>query len=146
MENLIFEKIDRMIHGKLSLTIQYARETAEAQGFGEGYCWGKERISRIVGWESCYRGDGSPERARVRDLLKSSAAYDAAIKRLEAECIKGDERRLENLELGTGFSPITEEFLRRETDRNEWEKRGIYAEILASDSCFCQEKRCDHGL
>lgn len=98
MEKLTFEKIDGLLHGKLSLTIQGAREVAEAQGFGRGYAWGKDRILGMVGWESQYCARGDPEKAKIKKLLKSSEAYYAVIKKLEAECIKGNERHLEDLE------------------------------------------------
>ena len=131
MTELTFEKLDKMLHGKLSLTIQYARELAEERGFGKGYGWGKDRISRMVGWESCYRADGSPKSERLRDLLKTSRAYYATIKQLEAECIEGNERHLEDLDREAGLSPVSTECLMQEKMRNEREKRRIYAEILS---------------
>ena len=98
MTELTFEKLDKMLHGKLSLTIQYAREVAEERGFGKGYCWGKDRILGMVGWESDYCAGSDPKKAKIKKVLKSSEAYYAVIKQLEAECIKGNERHLEALE------------------------------------------------
>ena len=98
MRKLTFAKIDELLGGKLSLTIQSAREVAEAQGFGRGYAWGKDRILGMVGWESDYCAGGDSEKAKIKKTLKSSEAYYAVIKQLEAECIKGNERHLEALE------------------------------------------------
>ena len=93
-----FKKLDEILHGELSSVIRCARAVAEAQGFGRGYAYGKDRILGMVGWECHYQTDGSPEQAGIRKLLKSSEAYYAAIKKLEAECIRGNERHLDDLE------------------------------------------------
>ena len=98
MEKLTFRAIDGLLGGKLSLTIQGAREIAEEKGFGRGYAWGKDRILGMVGWESDYCAGGDSEKAKIKKTLKSSEAYYAVIKQLEAECIKGNERHLEALE------------------------------------------------
>ena len=98
MRKLTFAKIDGLLDGKLSLTIQYAREVAEERGFGKGYGWGKDRILGMVGWESCYCAGSDPKKAKIKKVLKSSEAYYAVIKQLEAECIEGNERHLEALE------------------------------------------------
>ena len=133
MKRLTFEKVDGLLHGKLSLTIQYARELAEERGLGKGYGWGKDRISRMVGWESCYRSDGSTERERIREILESSDAYDAAIGQLEAECIKGNERHLGDLdnENEMRLIPLQEFIQQPALSPEERERMDIYAEILS---------------
>ncbi|MBQ9565657.1 MAG: hypothetical protein IJU98_08735 [Synergistaceae bacterium] len=133
MKRQTFEKVDGLLHSKLSLTIQYARELAEERGFGKGYGWGKDRISRMVGWESCYRSDGSPERERIREILESSDAYDAAIGQLEAECIKGNERHFEDLDRENEMCLIPlQEFIQQSAlSPEERERMDIYAEILS---------------
>ena len=133
MTRITFKKLDEILRGKLSLTIQYAREVAEERGFGKGYCWGKDRISRMVGWESCYRSDGRPERERIREILEGTEAYDAAIERLEAECIKGNERHLDDLdsEQEPRLIPLLEFIQQSGLPAEEQERTEIYAEILS---------------
>ena len=119
---LTFKNIDKKLGGVLTHILRDAESFAADGGFSDGYGFGKDKISRLVGW---YASDEFPE-------LKTVEAYDVVLEVLAEACWRGDDACN----------------ARRHRDR-ELEKQGIFtAERAEEMACIkdalagCTPQKC----
>lgn len=124
-----FEYLDKVFQGKLTLIVQLARELAEVKGYEFGYHFGKEWLAKFVGYESCYRAHGDPERTKIKAIVKTADAYDVALRELVVACQIGEAWRLKPS--GQWIRAVSE-FMQGGRAQREQERNALYARVIDS--------------